>query len=75
MASRGNGFSSWSVIPRGGSDEDTTTSQDSDSAAIEEVLYLPGLLDVELTHSDQVRQTDGTVFREVVRGSLTISEF
>jgi hypothetical protein len=40
-------------IPRGGS---TATEPDETAAAIEEVLYLPGLLQVQLKHSDNVRR-------------------
>ncbi|KAL3904403.1 MAG: hypothetical protein SGILL_010083, partial [Bacillariaceae sp.] len=46
-------ISGWTVIPRGGETVAQEAPEDSDeSAAVEEVLYLPGLLDVELTHSD-----------------------
>ena len=39
-------------VPRGGADEGDDDSEDE--AAETEVLYLPGLLDVELVASDQV---------------------
>ena len=43
--------SKWALSVRGG---DEAPEEDAESAAVEEVLYLPGLLDVELTHSDHV---------------------
>ena len=43
--------SKWALSMRGG---DEAPEEDAESAAVEEVLYLPGLLDVELTHSDHV---------------------
>jgi hypothetical protein len=58
FSSNRHGISGLTVIPRGGETAThvETAEVDSDSAAVEEVLYLPGLLDVELVHSDHVRQ-------------------
>lgn len=41
-----------SSVPRGGAEEQNDESEDE--AAETEILYLPGLLEVELTASDQV---------------------
>jgi hypothetical protein len=50
---------SWmNMIPRGGgapgAPEKVEEKPTADDVAVEEVLYLPGLLDVELIHSDHV---------------------